>query len=344
MRRVRQWHEMLTLAGFDVVEVDLLRDHRRRLPSAAAAMHAWRGTAVLETAVWSVESATQAVRVAGADVLICATPRAFHPRLAQAAAVAVLDFQDQFSRSYGYRAAIDRRLHVRAGYKGLAVLMRRFERSARGVHRVAAGWTDAQSLNATWVPITLDLSPPSEVEWSSEKRWDFLFFGKLSYAPNIDALRHLAHLWPSFRAALPSVTLKVAGSSPTDEVIALAASQGWTLEIDFGSVTELCRDAAVALVPMRYSTGILIKVLEAAAANLPQVVTPQAVAGMEPGFPAEIAESDHEFVARAVALRRDEARRESLAARARQHVAERYCLDRWACEVHSLLADAQAER
>src|SRR6185369_16231898 len=103
--------------------------------------------------------------------------------------------------------------------------------------------------------------------------FDMLFFGTLTYPPNVEGLRQLARWWPTLVARRPDVTLLVAGARPGSEVVGLCERHGWALEPDFDSVASLCRRARVAIAPLPFAAGVQTKVLEAAAAEIPQVVT-----------------------------------------------------------------------
>ena len=108
-RRVAVWQELLTAAGAKTIEVNLLADHRRAVPSPLAATGSLGGRVVPETAIWSPRSAERTLEEIGPDAVVFVTPRAFHPRLAAVSDRAVLDFQDLFSHSYRGRAQVDRR-------------------------------------------------------------------------------------------------------------------------------------------------------------------------------------------------------------------------------------------
>ena len=338
-RRVAVWRGLLSSAGAEVVEVNLLGAHRRVVPSPVAAVGALRGTIVPETAVWSVGGAERALRRTGATAAVFVTPRAFHPRLAGVVERSVLDLQDLFSRSYLGRAAVDRRPGAAAAWRALARATARFERREHGVALVAAGWAEAQEMEATWIPNTLGPSvPASDISEHAQAPFDLVLFGKLTALPNLDALRRLAGWWPEVQAAVPGATLLVAGSGTSPEIRRTAAGCGWSLQGGFADAIELCARARVAVAPLRHANGIQNKLLEAAAAGISQVVSPQALRGLAPGFPAWVAETAAETAAAVGELLASPASRLSLARQAHAHVEAVYGSRPWVDTVRALVA------
>lgn len=115
-----------------------------------------------------------------------------------------------------------------------------------------------------------------------------LFVAGFGHSPNVDAAQWLVRdILPRVRERLPSATLDLVGSNPTDEVRALAAIDGVRVS---GSVSaEILhahyRDATLAVVPLRFGAGVKLKVLEAMARGVPVVTTPVGAQGL-PGVDA----------------------------------------------------------
>ncbi len=338
-RRVEVWRELLAAAGMAVVEVNLLAAHRRLIPSPVALGASISGRVVPESSTWSVGTAGRTIEALGPDAALFVTPRAFHPRLAELVPRAVLDFQDRFSASYRGRAAVDGRPVASSLWRTLAWAVERFERRDHGVRTVTAGWAEAEHFGATWVPNTVPCLAAGPLDDHADAPFDLVFFGKLSALPNVDALRTVARLWPLLAAEVPGVSLLVAGNDPSDEVRALASEHGWVLEEDFSDVATLCARARVALAPLRHANGIQNKLLEAAAVGIPQVVSPQALGGTEPGFPAIVAATEKATVEAIAGLLAHPGRRLQLARAARDHVASHYGVERWAPVSRALLSD-----
>lgn len=336
-RRVAVWADLLASAGCDVVEVDLLHEHRSRVPSARTAYTVLRAGAVPETLTWSVRSVRRQLADLDPDAVVYVTARAFHPDLSGIGRLQLLDIQDRFSRSYRGRAKVDGRPAMAAAWRALARATARFEVRDHAIRLVAAGWTEAKEIGAAWVPNVVAPVDPATITDHRDADADLLFFGKLAALPNVDALRRLASAWPDLVAVLPSATCLVAGADLTPEVRGLADRLGWRTQTDFDNVADLCRRARIAVVPLRFANGIQNKVLEAAASGLPQVVSPQALAGMAPGFPAAVARSVPEMVAAVAALLADPERRVEEARAAHAHIEELYSVDRWAPAAYDLV-------
>lgn len=102
-----------------------------------------------------------------------------------------------------------------------------------------------------------------------------VFTGVMNYAPNVDAAMWLAReIWPRVRARHPRAALDIVGASPTPGVQALAdAAQQITVTGSVPDVRPYLWRARAAAAPLRVARGIQNKVLEAAAAGVPCVVT-----------------------------------------------------------------------
>ena len=336
-RRVQSWERMVAAAGGTSCLVALRTDHRRRaaLPRARDLGPLLRGGVVPETQSWSLESARRAIVAAHPDLVVFVTSRAFHPALVGLARRSVLDLVDSLAVSYGDRA----RVTPGPGGAALGALSwchARFEARSGplGVTRVAAGWSDARALGATWIPNVVEVTPPPSLAAAVV---DLLFIGNLAYPPNVGAVRRLAGLWPAIQRQRPGTTAMLAGRRPTAAVTAIAAELGWRVAADFGSVPEIASQARLAVAPLELSAGIQNKVLDAAAAGLAQVVSPEAVLGMPPGFPAQVASSDAELVAEIARLLDDPGARTVIAQRAQEHVRAEYSAARWAPAITELV-------
>jgi len=119
---------------------------------------------------------------------------------------------------------------------------------------------------------------------SAERR--VTFCGVMNYAPNEEgALWFARDVWPSIRNRYADARLSLVGSHPTASLHASADADA-TIEVT-GAVPDVrpyLWRSAVAVAPLFVARGIQNKVLEAAAAGLPCVIT-QAV---KDGLPAEV--------------------------------------------------------
>jgi polysaccharide biosynthesis protein PslH len=133
-----------------------------------------------------------------------------------------------------------------------------------------------------------------------------VFTAVFDYAPNAEgAIWFAREVWPRVRAARPRARLTLAGSSPTRAVRRLAANDR-SIEVT-GAVPDIrpyLWRAALAVAPIAQSRGVQNKVLEAAAAGLPSIVTPAVWNGLPPEvLPAcRRAESADDFAAAVIAV------------------------------------------
>lgn len=113
-----------------------------------------------------------------------------------------------------------------------------------------------------------------------------VFCGVMNYAPNVEAARLLAlEVWPAVRQQHPDATLTLVGSEPTRAVQALAsAATGVVVTGAVPDVRPYLWSAAIAAAPIVTARGIQNKVLEAVAAGLPTVVTPNIMQTLPPAL------------------------------------------------------------
>lgn len=114
-------------------------------------------------------------------------------------------------------------------------------------------------------------------------RAGILFVAGFGHSPNEDAALWLAsEILPHIRARHPHIALTLAGSNPTEPVLALA---GPGVEVTgFIPDEELARRYATARVvvcPLRFGAGIKLKVVEALSLGVPLVMTPTGAQGLE---------------------------------------------------------------
>ena len=279
------------------------------------------------------------------QAVICVTLRAFSPAWTARQWPVILDLVDPLSNSYRQRSLLALSAWRRTGFGVLARAAARAE--DRSIHRtvtVTAGWADARRLGVHWVPITVPATATTGTEiakvteYVGGPRWQALFIGSLDYPPNIDAVERLtASIWPLVRARLPGALLGIAGRRPAPAVVDAVGQPGVELIGEFRDLADLAPRAQVAVSPLRHTTGFQIKVLDAALANLPQVVSSAALAGFEPGLEVRVADSDQEIADALVDLLAQPAAAEVLAVGAGTQVRAGYSVSRWAPVVRTLL-------
>jgi glycosyltransferase involved in cell wall biosynthesis len=156
-----------------------------------------------------------------------------------------------------------------------------------------------------------------------------VFHGSLHYEPNVDAATFLVReIMPLVRERIGAVDVRLVGRRPVPEVLELAAPDV-EIHADVPDLRPLVGGATVAVVPLRYGSGVKNKVLEAAALGVATVVTPRAHAGLDlvDGEEVLVADGTGPLADAIVRVLTDEALRERLAAGGRRAVVERWSWD-----------------
>jgi sugar transferase (PEP-CTERM/EpsH1 system associated) len=155
-----------------------------------------------------------------------------------------------------------------------------------------------------------------------EKKYDLLFIGNLSYAPNIYAIKYAAeHIMP----LLPDMTLAIVGATPTDEISKLQAKN-----IDIVGWVDDSRDAfnqaRIMIAPMFISIGLQNKILQAMAMEIPCVITSMAnnALGATPESEVLIADSPEDFKIQINRLLSDEKLYETIKLNARNFILKNF--------------------
>lgn len=157
-----------------------------------------------------------------------------------------------------------------------------------------------------------------------------LFVGSLEYPPNIDAAAYLVkEILPALSAASDRQwRVLIAGARPTDAVRQLAEKPGVEIVPDPPTVAPLYKRADVAVVPLRAGSGTRIKILEAAAHQVPFVSTTIGAEGLEVSHEREglIADAPQDFAASVLRLLDDAELRSGVTQRAHEWVRRRHTL------------------
>lgn len=151
---------------------------------------------------------------------------------------------------------------------------------------------------------------------------DRLLFVGSRTAPNSDGLKwFLETVWPQVAAANPATRLDVVGTVAADFDGGKMPSGVRLL----GLVPDLApfyRHAGIVISPLRFGSGLKIKLVEALAWGKPMVASPVTLQGVEEacGPAVIVADSAGSFAAAILMLQRDAAMRTELASRARAAV------------------------
>lgn len=110
------------------------------------------------------------------------------------------------------------------------------------------------------------------------------FCGVMNYTPNEQGATWFAReVWPRIRAAHAGARLSLVGSGPTEPVRRLAEDPTITVTGRVPDVRPYLWESAVSVAPLFVARGTQNKVLEAIAAGLPCVITPE----VRDGLPAQ---------------------------------------------------------
>ena len=138
----------------------------------------------------------------------------------------------------------------------------------------------------------------------AEKKYDIVFTGNMSYAPNVDAAIFLAEeIFPLLKAEKEDIKLLIAGANPHARIQALKSDSiivsGW-----MDDIREAYWQSRVFAAPLRLGSGLQNKLLEAMATLTPSVTTSLANNALAAKVNKEIliANNKEEFARKILAL------------------------------------------
>ena len=113
-----------------------------------------------------------------------------------------------------------------------------------------------------------------------EKKYDIVFTGNMSYAPNVNAVDYLANeILPLVWKQVPEAKMYIAGATPDPKVKKAACDRiivsGW-----LDDIRDAYAQSKVFIAPMRIGTGLQNKLLEAMSMGIPAITTPLANASL----------------------------------------------------------------
>jgi glycosyltransferase involved in cell wall biosynthesis len=172
-----------------------------------------------------------------------------------------------------------------------------------------------------------------------------LFVGTYEYAPNVDAVEWaLTAVWPLVWAQAPDLRFRVCGHGlpeswrqrfPDPRIV----WQGYVPDL-----TEVQSQSAAFLAPLRAGGGSKLKVLEAMAASLPLVTTPEGLTGLaaQDGAHARVASTPQDLAQALIdtLTQPESARHMGLAARA--HVTAHFDWARSAAQLEAVYASVMS--
>ncbi|MDR1006478.1 MAG: glycosyltransferase [Bacteroidales bacterium] len=163
-------------------------------------------------------------------------------------------------------------------------------------------------------------------EQTSEKKYDIMFCGNMSYAPNADAAEYLVKsIMPLIWSRFPDAKVLIAGAEPSFAVRKLASKN---VEIS-GYVRDmrLCyAQSRVFAAPLRIGSGLQNKLLEAMAIGTPVVCSALANKALQAAESKEIliANEPSQYANQILRLLNEDSLRQNLVSNARTFVLNNY--------------------
>jgi glycosyltransferase involved in cell wall biosynthesis len=191
------------------------------------------------------------------------------------------------ARQYSRAGGLCRRLYYAANWRKLRREELGTYRDANGVYLCSTA-DERRLLDELPGARTAVIPNAADVEYYRPRPTDpppdgrtVVFFGVLSYVPNVDGVTHFVQdIWPRISAAHPKARCKIIGGRPPPSLLALA---GPRVELT-GFVPDLrphLAAAAAVVVPLRLGGGTRLKIVEAMAMGKTIVSTTLGAEGIE---------------------------------------------------------------
>jgi len=167
----------------------------------------------------------------------------------------------------------------------------------------------------TVIPIGFDPGRIDQMGKQIEKDFDILFTGIFSFAPNQQsALFILNILTPEIVKIYPDIKICLAGRNPSAEMYALAKKYKHNVIItgEVASLAEYFLRSKIFISPIFSGSGMKNKILQAMAAGLPIIASPESIAGVERTKGIILIETNEKWVNQIALLLNDNISRENL--------------------------------
>lgn len=157
---------------------------------------------------------------------------------------------------------------------------------------------------------------------------NIIYVGTLTWEPNVDGLLwFISECWATVRAKFPDVKLSIIGKNPDPRLTeAVAQSQGIELTGFVEDLEPYFLQSKVNIVPLRFGSGIKVKVINGLYRGIPMVTTPIGIESIDitPGRDILLAEDATAFADHVSALLADSQQCRALADHGRETAAEKY--------------------
>lgn len=246
--------------------------------------------------------------------------------------VLTLDFMDAFGKGLERREHAESNPFRRILFRYEKTQLYRYETAAFDYFQRFAIIT-AQDKEAIVAPRGSEISViPNGVDFSAfyprdqDKAYDLVFMGNMSYPPNIDAVFFLCNeILPLIVREIPTVKLLIAGIGAPANVRALE-SDHVAVRSDFEHIGDSIASAKVMIAPMRLSTGLQNKILQAMAMEVPCVISRLSNRAVGAPHPQTVREGEtaEEIAEQTISLLKDPEAANALARSASLFVKEHY--------------------
>lgn len=168
------------------------------------------------------------------------------------------------------------------------------------------------------------------------------FVGNMRTAQNQDACDYFVEaILPRLRAEVPAFQLRIVGSSPDSVAARYRKREGVDFVGRVDSIVDAVEGVCAGVCPMRIGAGVQNKVLEYMAMELPAIVSPMAIEGIEAEADTEVivSEDADEMTADILRVYRDDELRARIGRRGRRFVERNH---RWTHTLAPFLEDVNA--
>lgn len=245
--------------------------------------------------------------------------------------IKILDYMDAFSKGYermSYKMSWFKKWMVRTEWKRLVkyenVIFSFFDRHVIISEQDKKLIPHPEKEKIVVSPNGVDLNYYKPIV--TEKKYDLIFSGNMSYEPNIESVLFLANeVMPVLLKQRPDIKLVIAGVNPSKEVLALQSRNievtGWVDDMrEYYAASRIC------VAPMLISIGLQNKIIQAMAMEIPCVVTSLANNAIQAsdGKSILIAETATQFAAQILVLLDNPIMSDSIAKEARDLVTYKF--------------------
>jgi glycosyltransferase involved in cell wall biosynthesis len=155
-----------------------------------------------------------------------------------------------------------------------------------------------------------------------------LYVGTLNWEANVDGLLwFLAEIWPKIQGQDPGISLDIVGGNPDPRIVAACQTLRGVQLLGFVDDLEECfSQSRVFIAPLRFGSGIKVKVLNSMCRGLPIVTTTVGVEGLDVvNFKhIVVADTAAEYAQSVLQLMSDKAAWETIEIYSRKLIASKY--------------------